>query len=485
MKVVFLQDNGINESLVLCELSAFLMAAGHQTALLIQREERDLRAAVERESPDLLLLPTNIRGHQWVLNTCAKLLRWFPSVPRLLAGTHPTFFPDILDYPGVDLIIVGEAEHATLELLDALAGRRPLDGIQNLWFRRGKTTHRGGLRPLIEDLDSLPLPDRELYFRRYPFMGAFPWKKFTSGRGCFHECSYCYQPLYREMCRGKGTYVRRKSPARVAREVAEVAARYPMSVAHFSDDLFITSKAWVREFAAENPRGLGVPYSMNTSAEYVTDEIAALLARTGCRAVAIGVETSRADLRREILGKDLSDQVIREAARQIRAHGMELVTFNMLASPGESLGDGLRTLRLNVELGATLARVGMCFPIPKTRMAEEATRRGLCVEGFGQDIYRKYSAMDRLQVFFKTAEPEEGAVINLLQLFSLGVSFPPLIPLIERLVRLPRNPLFGLAGFHGLMGERRLFGFSLLDGIRYFAHVGWPGHRTTNFISLV
>lgn len=486
MNVVFLQDNGINESLVLTEVSAFLRASGHHTALLLEREEPDFRAAIAAENPDLLFIPASIRGHHWVLNLCARLRRWFPGVPRVLAGSHPTFFPDILDFDDVPMILVGEVEEATVELLAALRGARSLESVRNLHFKRGRTVHRGELRPLWSDLDTLPLPHRELYYERYPFMARFPWKKFSSGRGCFHHCSYCYQPLYRAMCRGKGDYVRRKSPARVAEEIAAVAARYPLGNAHFSDDLFITSESWAEEFAAHYPTAVGIPYTVNSSAEFVTERTADLLAGSGCRAVAIGIETSDEGLRQQILKKDIDDETIRSAARLIRRRGMTLVTFNMLASPGESVDDALQTMRLNAEIGSHYARVGICFPIPKTRMAEEGLRDGVVSRGFGRDIYsRPDTGMDQLRVYFTTAEPDQGRFVNLLPLFNLGVSYPALIPLIQRAIALPPSRLFGLFGFFSLLKEKSLFGFSLLEGLDYFLHVGWPGERTTNFVSLV
>ncbi len=361
----------------------------------------------------------------------------------------------------------------------------PLGRIRNLQHRRGKTEHRADIRPLWPDLDTLPLPHRELYFDAYPFMGAFPVKKFTSGRGCLHHCSYCYQPKYRTMCSDKGTYVRRKSPERVAQEVAAVMSAYPLSNAHFSDDLFITSVDWTRRLAETFPAQVGLPFTVNTSADFVTDENARLLAESGCQAVAIGIETYREDLRRKILNKDLDNETIRHAARVILKYGMRLVTFNMLASPDESVEDSLSTLRFNAEIGSYYARTGISFPIPETRMAKDALAAGKCVEGFGRDIMARDTGMDIGQVFFTTAKPNEGDFINLQQLFNLGVTYPAMIPLIERLVRLPRNPIFALFGFQNLFKEKSLFRFSLWQGLNYFKHVGWPQNRTTNFVSLV
>ena len=90
MKVLFIQDNGINESLALCELSAALRAAGHETAVLLEREERDLFAAIDRFAPDWFLIPCSILAHTWALGMARRVKERFPERPVILGGTHPT-----------------------------------------------------------------------------------------------------------------------------------------------------------------------------------------------------------------------------------------------------------------------------------------------------------------------------------------------------------------------------------------------------------
>jgi radical SAM superfamily enzyme YgiQ (UPF0313 family) len=486
MKVVFVQDNGINESLILTELSAYLKAEGHQTALLLEFEEQNLEKAIEHENPDLIFIPSSVLAHHWTLYILRRLKKSFPDVPFVLAGSHPTFYPDILDFDEVDMILVGEVEQATAELLDALAGKRKLESIRNLHFKKGKTIKRNELRPLIEDLDSLPLPDRDLYFTRYPFTAQFPWKKFTSGRGCFHSCSYCYQPIYREMCKGKGQYVRRKSPARIVAEVRAMADKYPIGNAHFSDDLFITRLDWLREFADLYSHELNVPYSMNSSAEFVNEEAAVLLGRSGCRAVAIGIETYDEQLRYRILRKKISNDTIRRAAQLIRSYGMTLVTFNMVGSPHETVENALATMRFNAEIKTDYARVSVCFPIPKTKMATQAIEEGNCLDGYSGDIYAvKDITEEGGGVNFKTALADESRFLNLYHLFNVGVTYPSAIPLIEKLIELPPNKLFSMGSVLRMLKEKSVFRFSMSDGIKYFYHVGSPDKRATNFVSLV
>jgi len=482
MRVLFLQDNGINESLALTELSAHLKAHGHATGLLLEREEKYLDRKIRDFAPDLFLVPCSILAHHWALRMASWLKARFDKMV-VFAGTHPTFFPDIVHEEPVDVVCIGEAEGAVLELCDKLERGEDIRSIENLWVKSGGRVHKNPLRPLLQDLDALPLPDRELYYH-YPFIRDFQWKKFMSGRGCYHHCSYCYQPAFRRMYRNKGTYVRRKSPKRVVDEMCAVRVRAPTRIAHFSDDLFITDTDWIEAFAEEKVRRTDLPFSCNSSVEFVNERAVRALKRAGCRYLAIGIETGDEDERNRILNKKIRNEEIRRAARMIKDAGIRLVTFNMLAGPGETVRQALSTVRINREIRADHARVTLCIPIPGTRIAEDAIRDGYLDPDFGSRRvdFRDLEGGDP-RPSFRTDEEREFR--NLYHLFSWGVILPGMEPVLERLIRLPPNPVFKLAGLVRIYMEKRVSGLGLLNGLRYFRHVGDPAMRTTNFVILV
>jgi len=483
MRVLFIQDNAINESLALTELSGHLKAHGHHTRLFLEKEEKNLERKIRDFSPDLFLVPYSILAHNWALRMAAWLKACFGKT-IVFAGTHPTFFPDIIHEEPVDILCVGEAEGAVLELCEKLEKKEDIRQIRNLWVKHDGEVHKNPLRPLLQDLDALPLPDRELYYH-YRFMRNFQWKKFMSGRGCYHHCSYCYQPAFRRMYRKKGTYVRRKTPRRVVDEICAIRDRYPIRIAHFSDDLFITDADWTEEFAEEkNRRCKELPFSCNSSVEFVNERTVRALKKAGCRYVAIGIETGDEEERARILNKKIRNEEIRHAARLIKDAGIRLVTFNMLAGPGESVRQALTTLRLNREIRADHARVTLCNPIPGTRLVEESVQGGHLDAAFGSDhTHFPDVAVGEPRPRFRTSE--EGEFRNLYYLFNWGVLLPGLEPLLKRLIRLPPNPLFKLAGAVRIYMEKRVSGLTLVNGLIYFRHVGDPAKQTTNFVILV
>ncbi|MDP2277661.1 MAG: cobalamin-dependent protein, partial [Nitrospirota bacterium] len=62
----------------------------------------------------------------------------------------------------VDAIVTGEGEFTSLEIIERLQAGRSLEGVLGVVYRGGEKIIKNPPRPLIENLDSLPFPAREL-----------------------------------------------------------------------------------------------------------------------------------------------------------------------------------------------------------------------------------------------------------------------------------------------------------------------------------
>lgn len=476
MRILFLQDSGINESLALCDLSAALLAAGHQTRLYLGDEEPALDQKIREYNPALCVIPCSVAGHTWPLSAAARVKRLLPECFVVLGGTHVTFSPEVAGEPGVDAACIGEAEGAMVELAERLDAGKSVEDVRNLAFMRDGMLLKNPLRPLVDPLDSLPIPDRDLYFR-YRFISRFPWKKFTTGRGCVHSCSFCWNTTLRGMYAAGGEFARRKSPERVVDEIQRVKSAHPTQHIHFSDDLFTLRPSWLEAFAPLYRKGVGLPFTANTSVELVTERVVDALVAAGCQGLAIGIETGNEKLREKILNKTVSNDDVRHAAKLIKSRGLRLTTFNMIASPGETLEDAFSTLRLNREIGADYVRVNLAVPIPHTSFDANARESGH-LDGYAPD---RIQELKRPEVAFHLQDAR--AFRNLFYLFRLGVHLPVAEGLVRRLVQLPvaLDPLRALIPFE----EKRIYNLGWVDGLRYFRHVGDPHKRTTNYVSLI
>lgn len=440
-RIAFIQ-NIWAEILGVLSLSAALKRAGHQTRVFIEPGEKNLLAEVAAWTPDLIAFSVCTGTHQWALRTAAALKQSLKT-PIIMGGNHPTLVPTILNNPAVDLISRGESEAALVELARCLDHRSSYTGLDNLGYKAGDTTVLNPLRPLLEDLDSLPFMDRELYRTYRHFRLQSQWPVITA-RGCPHECAYCHNHVKKALYEGKGTYVRQRSVGHVIEELSSIKARYPFRYVFFWDDSFGLDKDWFYQLLAEYRSKIGVPFWCFIAPSHYDADMISELKASGCRMVPLAIETGSERLRMSLLGKDFTpNDTYIQMAEWLHRYGIPFGTLNMLGLPGETLEDSFETMRLNWRLKPRYAWSLMFQPYPQTKLYHYCLEHGFITEA---DIDRIGPHWYNSSV---VRQPQITEQINLHKLFNLGVQRPGLEPLLKRLISLPRNPLFDLVYLAG------------------------------------
>lgn len=87
---------------------------------------------------------------------------------------------------GIDYVVIGEGETAIRELIEALEGRRDIDGIKGIAYAKNGVCVRTPPREPVSDFDALPLPDFSLV--RYARIKVYPVERI---RGCGMDCEFC------------------------------------------------------------------------------------------------------------------------------------------------------------------------------------------------------------------------------------------------------------------------------------------------------
>ena len=464
MRVLFVQKSAFPSAGVM-SLAAVVKKAGWQADLVLPEEENIFKK-VGKLKPEIVALPVFTGEHQWVLETARKLKRQNPKIFILLGGPHPTYYPEIIKAKGIDAVIRGEAEGAILDLLNALEKKRPLTKIKNLWWKKGKKIYKNPLRPLIEDLDLLPLPDREIYYK-YDFLRKASVKQFLSSRGCPYACTFCSNHLLRKMYKNKGRYLRRHSPQRMIKEIKEVYSKYGFETVSFSDDVFTAHKDWLMEFLPIFKKEIGVPFMVNVTAHCLDEELARMLAKAGCWGIAMGVESGSQEIRFEVLKKFITNEQIIESGKLAKKYGLKLKTYNILSLPGETLKEAWETVKINQMIKPDSATASLLQPFPGYEITSYAQKYGFLprnfdVEDVGESIY----------LSSPINSPQKRELENLQRFFPLVVEFPWMGLVVERLIKLPPNPIFTFLGraFYGLFMSR-VHHLTWGDAIRYLRHM--------------
>jgi radical SAM superfamily enzyme YgiQ (UPF0313 family) len=298
--------------------------------------------------------------------------------------------------------------------------------------KRDGEIHRNEVRPLLEDLDSLPFIDRELV-DKYNHYKKSHRRTVLTGRGCPYGCTYCFNHSFNELYKGKGAIVRKRSVAHVMQELKEVHKRYLPKRFHFIDDIFILDERWCLDFCRRYQDEIGVPFIINTRVNLVTDEVIKSLTRAGCRIVVCAIESGNEYIRNRVLDRNMSEKEILDAVQIYKKYKLKFIAENMVAIPDETVAMAFETVRLNIKCRPDYAWCSIFQPYPRTKLWLYCKEKGYLSKENFDEYYHKKSILkikDRMQLE------------NLHHLFSLAVAFPFLLPVIRLLIKLPLGNLY-------------------------------------------
>lgn len=468
-KIIFLH-NLVYEHIGSMYLVAILKKNGHICNTFIQGQDGDMVKKAIKENPDLIAFSCTTGSHKWACKI-AKQIKVNSDIKVIMGGPHPTFFPEVINEPGIDIICRGEGEYAFLELANALREGKNITKIKNIWVKKDGKIYKNELRPLNQNLDNLPFPDRSLYYGKYSFLKTNPRKTFITTRGCPFGCSFCHNPSLKKLYHRKGKYVRRRSPEKVIKEILEVKATYPMKIVHFSDDHFVLDHKWVKKFLNLYREKVNLPFGCSVRPGSVDDEIVKKLSLAGCERTHFSIETGNERIRNQVLKKGITDEQIIYTARLMKKYKIKFKGYNMIGIPGETLEDAFSTIRFNRMIGTDYPVCTILQPYPKTEIFYRMQR---------EDYMEDFSSPDDFtQSYFRLNQKVkvQREIINLHKFFFFAVKFPWLEPMIKRLIKLPPNIFFDfifLTGFAYIhIGSEKLnilrtLGFGIKSAVNFF-----------------
>jgi anaerobic magnesium-protoporphyrin IX monomethyl ester cyclase len=424
MKVIFLVDDFIIEPLGIGYLSSVLKEQGHSVDLIktygiveIPRELRRIRSFEKI----VFAYSVTTGTHQYYIKLNDLIKTYFTQSISIFGGPHSTYFPEMLEEEKIDYILRGEGEKGFLELLDCIQKGESFDCLK--------------VSDLIEDLDSIPFPDRELLYK-YEKNRNNPIKSVMTMRGCPFSCTYCYNVLYKELYAKKGQKLVRFRGARNIVDECKGLLKYPLEMIYFQDDEF-TANPNFTELMLLYKKEVGIPFHAQLRIDRITEEKVTLLKEAGCIGVTFAIESGSEALRRGLLNRRMSNIQILEGAALLKKHKMKFRTENMIGSPTETRENIIETLKLNIACNPDVAWSSIFQPYPNLELGRKCEELGL----WKSDINSfKPSFFDKTELKF----PKSHArfVNNIQKLFGVVCKWGVLLPFILFLCRFPENKTF-------------------------------------------
>lgn len=438
MKILFvIRDMSLIEHLGVMYLSSIAKESGHKTSLAIINEHNILDL-LGRDMPDMLAFSIMSVDANIFMKLAMDIKEKYPKLFIVAGGPHCTFNPDIIDFWHIDALIAGEGDIAFRELLYCLEKGADFSNISNLLTKQKKNP----LRNLIEDLDILPDPDRELVYYEGGHLKDMNVKSFMTSRGCAFKCTYCFNNAYNKLYQHKGKAVRRRSVGRVIGEIKNVQRKYPIDFVRFGDDVFCYSRdEWLEKFAEKYSKEIGLPFYCLIRPNLVSNEVMQLLSQAGCHSVSMSIEAGGEDFRYKVLNRKMSDEVVYNAFRIVDKYGIHVYANCMLGLPFATIKDELITVETMAKCNPSFPSFNIFTPFKGVELTDLAEKHNL----INQEVKESTWATSVLNCF---SEKEKKIHVNIMHLGAVACRFPVLKPLILKyLIYLPPNRLFFLIWF--------------------------------------
>jgi anaerobic magnesium-protoporphyrin IX monomethyl ester cyclase len=400
------------ENLGMCMIAAAAEGAGHRTSVVpLPTDELDetildvlalrpdvvgLAAQFQHRGLDFLKLACGLRragfrGHITAGGQFATM-----AAAPILSGSY-----------GVDSVVLYEGEDTIVELLGALAARRPLTQVSGLALPNGEGgSLRTAPRPLAANLDALPTAHR---YRRHSRQLGIPFIPVSGSRGCWSACTFCSITSVMRDGREHGVEGRRlrlRSPQDVGREMAMLAhAVGGSAVFCFHDENFLLpspDKTLERVRAIRHTldqQGIGRAALVGKCRpDTITKELARELARLGVVRMYVGIEnTSENGARNLNRGVEVSTMA---AALDACAEAGIFACYNLLVfEPETTLDDVAANIVFMRAHAGTPINFCRAEPYLGTPMYRQLRAHGKLSGGFLGCDYR--IADDRAELLFR------------------------------------------------------------------------------------
>jgi len=435
MRILFvINELGFMDPQGIAYLSGVARDLGHERFLCIL-QQHNITKRISEVKPDVIAYSLNSCEADNVFKIHKEKVK--PTgIFSIMGGAHPTFYPDTIEESGADAYCIGEGELTFAELLPALEKGLYIDDIQNIRTAR----KRNPLRHLA-DLDTLPIPDRDLVLGN-TFLADFPRKTFFTSRGCPFNCTYCNNPVLRKMYQGKGKWCRRFSVDRVIRDIKNVQAKYKLNFVKFDDDIFaMKADSWLEELSDKYSKEVGLPFNCLIRAEHASESVLRLLAKAGCYSIVTSVDSSCERIRREVLKRSMSpvsnDEIV-ESLLRIRKHNINVQANYIMGIPTSTEQDEIDNIRINKAGGIVYANYTTLAPFHGTEIWQYCNNLELYS---GKSIPKSLMKPSLLKGF---SQRQRRVQRNVLLLGAYGCFLPNWLikPFVKIITYIPPNPIF-------------------------------------------
>lgn len=268
---------------------------------------------------------------------CSELKRY--DIKTIMIGKTVTYNPNVIELINFDIGIIGEAEKAIIEILNAnINNTKELSKIDGIVFKDNNKTIVNKANKEKYDINSLPIPNRELC----NIKDYIDIRSILTSRGCINKCDFCPTHNYWGNWRGKNAQ-------NVVKEIEYLIQKYNTKKIIFLDDNATVNKKRMQEISnsiieKKIKIKLGCLASINT----YDKETFELMYKAGFRWVHFGIESGSQKVL-ENNNKNFNIDYAKHVIKEVKQIGFRVRTSFIFDLPTTTKEDMEKTIEFILE----------------------------------------------------------------------------------------------------------------------------------------
>ena len=314
-----------------------------------------------------------------------------------VGGPHVSAVPKAFleEAKSVDIAVTGEGEYTMPEIARYFEGKKQLNEILGVAYRKDEEVKVNLSRPFIKNLDELPYPAYDLVeMERYLGPKKIGYRSFRdraismiTSRGCPFNCCFCSVHLHM----GKG--FRAHSANYVLNHIQYVVEKFDVKNVFFEDDnltLDLARFEAICDGLIQKKIRVGWETPNGVRADCLNVNLLLKMKKSGCQSVFFGVESGDQQILDNVICKSLDLNRVVEVAKICKEIDLKTGAFYIIGFPGEKKENMQKTVDFALRLKRDFD-VGMhlFFATPSygTRLYEECKSKGYIQENLAWNSF--------------------------------------------------------------------------------------------------
>lgn len=373
-------------------VAAALQQAGHGVVFLNGAflSNNEIMQKVATSEAKFIGLYSTAFGWPKAKAAAAEIKKILPNSFIAVGGPYPIAVKEkcLHDCNWIDAVVTGEGEVTVVEVVDKLQAARSLVAVAGVVFRYDGEVIMNKPRALVENLDDIAMPARELlgeadhYIPPPATYRRKPVAVIMTSRGCNRKCIYCFQ-----IDRHRESGIRYRSIENVLTEIELCLSQGYREIKFIDETLagdYDRAMCLTQEIIRKK---LDFSWFASARVDQVDLPLLKAFKKAGCWAVLFGVESGvQKDL--NTIRKGITLEQTRQAVAAAKEAGLTVFTPFLFGIPGQTFADGLKSIEFACEINPDVANFHCLTPFPGTDLYDNMAKYGTCSDDLGDYTYQ-------------------------------------------------------------------------------------------------